>query len=115
MYATPKLVIVHKMLLNFLCRMNIIRVWTQDRGRPENLVREARNNSPVWFKAVALCRSFDPGNGRRCKRLCLYQKGEIAMKYIELILDSLSSKAALQTALEDACVARWGFCLDSQC
>ena len=30
------------------------------------------------------------------------------MKYIELILDSLSSKAALQTALEDACVARWG-------
>ena len=37
------------------------------------------------------------------------------MKYIELILDSLSSKAALQTALEDACVARWGFCLGSQC
>ena len=37
------------------------------------------------------------------------------MKYIGLILDSLSSKAALQTALEDTCVARWGFCLDSQC
>ena len=37
------------------------------------------------------------------------------MKYIELILDSLSSKAALQTALEDACGASWGFRLDSQC
>ena len=36
------------------------------------------------------------------------------MKYIELILDSFSSKAALQTALEDACVARWGFCLETQ-
>ena len=25
-----------------------------------------------------------------------------------------SSRAAAQTALEDACVARWGFCLDAQ-
>lgn len=36
------------------------------------------------------------------------------MKYIEMILDSFNSKAAAQTALEDACVARWGFCLDAQ-
>lgn len=36
------------------------------------------------------------------------------MKYIEMILHSFSSKAAVQTALEDACVARWGFCLDGQ-
>ena len=32
------------------------------------------------------------------------------MKYIAMILDSFSSRAAAQTALEDACVARWGFC-----
>ena len=37
------------------------------------------------------------------------------MKYIDQILDSLSSKSASQTALEDACGASWGFCLDSQC
>ena len=30
------------------------------------------------------------------------------MKYIAMILDSFSSRAAAQTALEDACVARWG-------
>lgn len=36
------------------------------------------------------------------------------MKYIAMILDSFSSRAAAQTALEDACVARWGFCLDTQ-
>ena len=36
------------------------------------------------------------------------------MKYITMILDSFSSRAAAQTALEDACVTRWGFCLDAQ-
>ena len=36
------------------------------------------------------------------------------MKYIEMILDSFSSNAAVLTALENACVARWGFCLDGR-
>lgn len=36
------------------------------------------------------------------------------MKYITMILNSFSSRAAAQTALVDACVARWGFCLDAQ-
>lgn len=36
------------------------------------------------------------------------------MKYITMILNSFSSRAAVQTVLEDACVARWGFCLDAQ-
>ncbi len=36
------------------------------------------------------------------------------MKYIELILASISTKAAMQSRMEDACVDRWGFCLDSQ-
>src|SRR5699024_12000329 len=55
---------------------------------------------PIW--------SIAPGNERRARRLWFFRKGEIAMKYITMILDSFSSRAAAQTALEDACVARWG-------
>ena len=36
------------------------------------------------------------------------------MKYIEMIAASFRSCAAVQTRLEDACVARWGFCLETQ-
>ena len=39
---------------------------------------------------------------------------ETTMKYIEMIAASFRSCAAVQTRLEDACVARWGFCLDGQ-
>ena len=36
------------------------------------------------------------------------------MKYVEMILASFSSNAAVKTRLEDACVNRWGFCLNDQ-
>ena len=36
------------------------------------------------------------------------------MEYIELILASISTKAATQSRMEDARVERWGVCLDSQ-
>lgn len=36
------------------------------------------------------------------------------MKYIEMILNSFSCNAAVQSRMEDACVDRWGFCLDNQ-
>lgn len=34
------------------------------------------------------------------------------MKYIEMILSSMNRYAALQSRMEDACVERWGFCLN---
>lgn len=36
------------------------------------------------------------------------------MKYIEMIVASFNSNAAMQSRMEDACVDRWGFCLDNQ-
>ena len=41
-------------------------------------------------------------------------KERFFMKYIAMILDSIRGRAAVQTRLEDACVGRWGFCLDAQ-
>ena len=105
MYATPKSVIVHKKLLISLCKGRGIE------ERPKNPVRETGNYWPGWLYAGALCRSFGPGNDRRCERR---KKGETTMKYIEMIAASFRSCAAVQTRLEDACVARWGFCLDGQ-
>ncbi len=34
------------------------------------------------------------------------------MKYIEMIVSYFSDMAALQSRMEDACVDRWGFCLN---
>ncbi len=36
----------------------------------------------------------------------------VIMKYIAMIVASFNSNAALQSQMEDACVDRWGFCLN---
>lgn len=43
-----------------------------------------------------------------------HSKGAFTMKYIDKIIASIRSVAAVQTSLEDACVRRWGFCLNGQ-
>lgn len=34
------------------------------------------------------------------------------MKYIQMIVSALNESAAVQSRMEDACVDRWGFCLN---
>ena len=108
MYVTPKSVIVHKKLLISLCRMNIIQARTQIEGVRKARQREAGNNCSAWWKAETDCRSIEAGNPNPLQRRLRI------MKYIEMILDSFSCNAAVQSRMEDACVDRWGFCLDNQ-
>ena len=70
LYRTPNSVIVHKLLLIFLCKMNIIRARTQIEGVLERPAVAAGNKWPVWFQSEGCAPELWPGqctsNGSRC-------------------------------------------------